>query len=499
MQSWIIVTAITAAYLLIVLVVGLRARSKESSTLEGYVAGGRHMGTVLLFFIMGAEIFSAFTFLGGPGWAYSRGAPAFYLVAYLTLGVGVMWLIAPRARRISQRLGHLTQADMLAGRFQSRWLMPLIAVISILALVPYLTIQITGAGLLFEAATDGKIPFWLGALAAFVVVTLYVYTSGLRGIGWTNFVQGVMMVGIAWFLGISVAEHFYGGVGAMFHEIAARAPQYLTLPGGGKGMHWAPFSTAILVSVLGGVMWPHIFMKFYTAGSERTLKKIFVMYPIYAYLLVPILFIGFAGILVYQDSPLHDPDNVLLSLVVKTAHFSPWVIGIMLSGALAAAMSTGANLAHTAATVAARDFIAVLRPGLGNVQVLRLTKILVVVVAAVAYALALYNPKSLVATLLAAYGVIVQLLPLALAVLFWPRANRAGAYAGLISGGIVAVLFTVGPATPLGVHPGIWGLIVNIVALVGVSLATAPMGEAHVRQFAANADDDGEQIAASVT
>lgn len=102
MSDWFIVTAITTAYLLFVLVVGLRARSDESTTLEGYVAGGRSMGVIALFFILGAEVFSAFTFLGAPSWAYSRGAPAFYIVAYLlTLGVGIFWLLGPPLRRVS--------------------------------------------------------------------------------------------------------------------------------------------------------------------------------------------------------------------------------------------------------------------------------------------------------------------------------------------------------------------------------------------------------------
>ena len=90
-------------------------------------------------------------------------------------------------------------------------------------------------------------------------------------------------------------------------------------------------------------------------AAERTIKKIVIIFPLYGYLLVPILIIGFAGILVFRDNPLSSPDDVLLELTVNAANFSPWIIGIMLSGALAAAMSTGANLAHTASTVLVRD------------------------------------------------------------------------------------------------------------------------------------------------
>src|SRR5690625_3108001 len=103
MPSWIIVTSITVAYLVITLAVGIRARYSGggSSTLDEYVTGGCSLGLVLVFFIMGAEIFSAFTFLGGPGWAYSRGAPALYILAYTTLMASTGWVLAPRIRQIS--------------------------------------------------------------------------------------------------------------------------------------------------------------------------------------------------------------------------------------------------------------------------------------------------------------------------------------------------------------------------------------------------------------
>jgi SSS family solute:Na+ symporter len=481
-----IVTGITVAYLIFILLIGLRARSAQSSTLVGYVAGGREIGLLILFFIMGAEIFSAFTFLGAPGWAYSRGAPAFYILAYVTLGLLPWWVLGPRTARLGRRYGYLTQADLMSDRCDSRWLSAIIALVSVGAFIPYLTLQITGSGYLFEFATGGNVPFWLGALAAFVVVTIYVYASGLRGIGWTNLIQGIIMVVVAWFLGIAVANRFFGGVGPMFQELRDRAPEYLTLPGAeGQEMSWAAFSTAILVSAIGFTMWPHLFMKSYGADNERTIKKTIVLYPLYAYLVVPVLIIGFAGVLMLRDNPLENPDDVLLELVVNVANFSPWIIGIMLSGALAAAMSTGSNLAHTAATVLVRDlFVTGLNRRMPERRVVLLTRVFVVVVSVVAYVLALFNPATLVGLLLGAYGAVVQFFPLIVATFFWKRATKAGAFAGLVGGSLVMLLFTffITP-TPLDIHAGIWGLIVNTILLIGVSLVTTPMPREHVDRF----------------
>jgi SSS family solute:Na+ symporter len=238
-------------------------------------------------------------------------------------------------------------------------------------------------------------------------------------------------------------------------------------------------------------------MKSYGADSEKTIKKIVIIYPLYGYLLVPILIIGFAGILVFRDNPLSNPDDVLLELTVNAANFSPWIIGIMLSGALAAAMSTGANLAHTASTVLVRDlFVAVFKQDMPDRNVVRLTRAFVVVLSVIAYLLALVNPASLVDLLLGAYGGVVQFLPLIVAVFFWKRATKAGAWAGLIAGSLVTLLFTFFVPTPFDIHAGIWGLIVNTILLVGVSLATKPMPREHVDKFVegskASLEDIGE-------
>lgn len=481
MSDSLIVVGITLAYLVMVLWVGLRARGQSSSSLEGYVAGGRHVGVVILFFILGAEIFSAFAFLGTPGWSYQHGAPAFYILAYLSLVPITIWTLGPRVASLGRRKGYLTQGDMIADHYRSKPLGMLAGVIGVVALVPYLTIQIAGAGLLFQAATDGLIPFWLGALLAFVVVAAYVFCSGLSGIGWTNLVQGIMMVAIAWFLGLAVSERLYGGVGEMFAQLQQAAPEYLTMPGA-TGMNWGYFSTAVLVSAFGGAMWPHLFMKFYSADSGRTLRKVSVFYPLYAYLLVPLLFIGFAGILAFADEPLSRADTVLLRMVMDMADFSPWVIGLMLSGALAAAMSTGANLAHTAAIVLVRDVLGpTVMKRAGERTVVSATRWSVLGLSLVAYAIALLNPGSLVMILLTAYGLIVQLFPMVMGALFFPSLRRHSVMGGAIAGSLAFLLFDFVIGSPLGWHAGIWAMAVNLVVLFLCQAMTAkrmPQGQA---------------------
>lgn len=466
-----IITGITFAYLAIILLVGISARRGQKSTLESYVAGGRKVGFIVLFFIFGAECFSASAFLGTPGWAYSRGVPALYVMAYLTLGTIVWWVMGPLISKVGRKKGFLTQAEFLTDRYPNKVLAIFIGIVSLLAMIPYLTIQIAGAGLLFQSATGGAVPYWFGALIATAIVATYVFVSGLGGIGWTNLIQGIMMVLIAWYIGIETTHHFFGSVGAMFEQIKQQAPQYLTLPGA-KNMDWGAFSTAILVSTLGIVMWPHIFMKFYTAQNGKTLRQVFVLYPLYSFIMIPLILIGFAGILVFQHAPLAKADDVLLSLVVGKAGFPAWIIGIVLSGALAAAMSTAANLAHTSASIFSRDVLFNLPRfnQMNDHQLLKATKIGVVFVSLAGYALAMLNIPTLAALLLAAYGIIVQLLPMLVGALWWKRATTPAAIIGLASGSVLTLYFQFSGSTPFHWNGGFIGLLVNSCVFITLSL-----------------------------
>ncbi|GIS80227.1 MAG: hypothetical protein CM1200mP14_17930 [Gammaproteobacteria bacterium] len=122
------------------------------------MAADRSFGLLVMYFVPGASVFSAFAFLGGPGWAYSRGAAAFYILAYGALGMAPFYWVGPRAAALGRKFGYVTQAQLVVGRFPSRTLSALIAGLSLIAFVPYITLQMRGAGIVIEAVTDGNVP-----------------------------------------------------------------------------------------------------------------------------------------------------------------------------------------------------------------------------------------------------------------------------------------------------------------------------------------------------
>ena len=100
MATWQIALWICGGYLLVTLVMGILPGLRVSKSIAGYVAADRSMGFLVMYFVLGASIFSSFAFLGGPGWAYSRGAAAYYIIAYGVLGMVPFSFFGPRARRL---------------------------------------------------------------------------------------------------------------------------------------------------------------------------------------------------------------------------------------------------------------------------------------------------------------------------------------------------------------------------------------------------------------
>ena len=478
-----LITIIILAYLAITLGVGLVAGRRASRSVQGFVAGDRDFGFLVMYFITGATVFSAFAFLGGPGWAYSRGAAAFYILSYGVLGMAPWYAMAPRVAALGRRFGFVTQAQLLVGRFPSKELSLLMALLTLAAFVPYITIQMRGAGIVMEAVTDGAIPLWAGAAVAYGIVLVYVLASGVSAIGWTNTLQGVFMLVIAWALGIYLPYRLYGGVGPMFERILAERPELLSLPGltgSGEPWTWGGYSTAILASAIGLTMWPHLFMKAFTARDDRTMRRTVILFPTFQLFLIPVFLIGFAGVL-FPEAP-DDPDFVLPFLILRS-ELPALVVGLFCAGALSASMSTGDALLHAAASITVADGVQPVKRLSDRAQ-RTLMRVLVVVVGGVAYLFALSEGLSLVDLLLASYGIICQFMPALLSAMYWRRATTAGVLAGLVAGSAVSVFFFLLPdLKPFGVHEGILGLAVHIPVLVAVTLAGSPQDEEHVSGY----------------
>jgi len=482
-------TAVVFGYLALTLLLGVLAGRVGRGDVTDYVAGERAFGPVVMYFVMGATIFSAYALLGTPQRVVEKGSDAFYIIAYGAVGFVPVFFFGARVRRIGARFGFVTQAEMIGARFESRLVTGLMGAATVVAFIPYLVIQFKGAGVVMHAVTGW--PPIVGAAVAYAVVVTYVVMGGVRGVAWTNVLQGAAMLVVVWWLGLWIPEQLFGGVGPMFDRVVAERPDALVLPGPGPTSP-AQYSAEVLVSVLGFTMWPQVFMKCFTARSARLVQLSAVLYPTFLFFLVPLLFLGYAALL--AGGP-HD-DSVLLWIVARPElGDTTLLVGIVAFAVLAASMSTGDALLHAGASIAVRDvLVGALRLRLSDGVQTAVMRWLVVGIAV--FVLAIFEAAgrtSIVDLLLLAYAVPIQFLPLTLAALYWPRANRVGAVLGLGTGLATCVLlFVVKRAAPdlytvlnpADIQIGVIGGLVHTVALVLGSLARPRQSPEHLSRFA---------------
>jgi solute:Na+ symporter, SSS family len=485
-----VASALVFGYLAVSLALGILAGRRGSGGAADFVAGERSFGPVLMYFVMGAMVFSAYALLGTPQRVLAKGSDAFYALAYGAVAFVPIFFFGAKVRRIGAREQLLTQAEFLGGRYASRRLTGVMGAASLLAFLPYIVIQCKGAGVVMQQVVGW--PPLLGAAVVYAVVTLYVVFGGMRGVGWTNVLQGALMLGVVWWLGLAIPAELYGGVGPMFDRVIAERPEYLTLPGPGAGTTDFQWSAEVLLSILGFTMWPQVFMKCFTARSARLVQHSAVVYPSFLLFLVPLYLLGYAALLL-PDAP--RDERVLLWLV-----HHPQLAGgeLMLAGfglaVLAASMSTGDALLHGGGSIFVRD---VLVGGLGvrlreRAQTWAMRGAVLVLCVLGLLLTRLFEQWSIVDLLLLAYAVPVQFLPVTLLGLYWRRANTRAAEAGLYLGlAAVLALFLAdklapglyAAMNPLGLQIGVIGLAVNAAAMLAVALVTPPMPDAHLRRF----------------
>jgi len=471
------------AFLLLALFLGVWARRGHTMSLEQWTVGGRGFGTLFVLLLMAGEIYTTFTFLGASGWAYGRGAPAFYILCYGTLAYVLSYFLLPAVWRygIEHRLH--SQADFLAHKFGSRALGVLVALVGVTAMIPYLVLQLKGLGIIVSETSYGRLSVAQAVWISVVALVSYVVVSGVRGSAYTAVVKDIMILAVAVALGIWLPFHYYGGLGPMFTAIEQAKPGFLSLPAQGMSASW--FVSTVLLSALGFYMWPHSFASVYTARSESTFRRNAIVMPLYQLVMLFVFFVGFAAILKVPGLEGADADLSLLRLSKLT--FGPWTLGLIGAAGLLTALVPGSMLLMTASTVTAKNVWGVLAPATPETRIATIARALVPVFALLAVLFTLRGGTAIVPLLLLGYNFVTQLFPAFMLSLSARRVVSApGAIAGILTGEAIVIflqvsgvkLATVFPTWPSAItdlNIGIVALIANTVVLLAVSAMTRPV------------------------
>ncbi len=443
--------------------IGFVAGASRRMDLEQWTVGGRGFGTVLVYLLVAGEVYTTFSFLGASGWAYSRGGPTLYILAYLTLAYVVSFYILPPLWEIGRQHGMQTLSDFFAARYGSTYLAAFVCLISVTFLIPYIQLQLTGLGIIVSVASFDAIGRTPAMVVCVALLTAFVIASGIRAVAWVSVLKDVLMVVAAVAIGIGVPYVNFGGVGAMFDALSQAHPAHLTMPGATSNLGHTWYISTVLMTTLGFYMWPHAFAATFTAKSADTLRRNAVVMPLYTLTLTFVLFAGFTAVLVVPG--LANGDLSLLTVVRRS--FPAWALGIIGGAGALTAMVPASIFTLTAATLCAKNIYRPLfAPSMTDDQVARLARAMVVVLSGICLYLAIYSSTTLVALLLLGYSGVCQFFPGVVMGLFWPRVSTTGVFAGLITGVACLALLTIVHQDPFhGFSAGFIGLCLNFLVV----------------------------------
>jgi len=426
---------------LLALALGLAARRGLLMDYEQWVVGKRTLGGVFVFVLLAGELYTTFTLLGASGWAERYGAPAFYIVAYGTLAYVVGFWFLPPLWRYGRRHGLLSERDFFAHRYRSPGLGRLVAWVGLLAMFPYLVLQLRALGLIVSVTSANAIGAHAAIVASGAAVVVYVAASGLRSSTWTALVKDALLLGLIGVLAVVLPARLAGGVGPLIGGLVVRDPHLFVLPAHGYDTGW--FVTTVVLSALGFFLWPHTFPAIFSARGEGALRRSTTILPLYQLLLVAVFVLGFTARAF--DPHLRHHDRALLTLVMRT---TPSWTGALLgaAGVLTALVPSALLLLTMGSVLSAESAGASRRFGLSDVTRARLA---VVAITLLAVTVALRSLHGIVFLLLLGYSYVTQLLPAAVSGLRGrPWFGTEGAVAGVLAG-VAIVTFAL-------LAPGIW-------------------------------------------
>jgi len=351
---------ILLSYLIIIFWGSLIESRPRQATPESYFLANRNLTTLSLFFTLLATNFSAFYFLGFAGQGYKVGYSIYILMA---LGTGIaglaFLLIGPRIWKLGKSKGYITPAELIYGETKSRSLAWLFSAVMIIFTLPYLALQIIGGGYILENVTGGELSYALSITLLTIITIAYVVIGGMASVARTDLKQGGLMIALMITAVVLIAKDL-GGISYANEQAQLIRPELFTPEGTNNFHHPRKWFSFLVFWFFCVPMFPQLFMRFYVAADVATLKKSAVMYAFIPILIsiLPVM-IGIWGHVSFPDLSGKDTDQILPKMLVE--HTSSFFVGLVMTGAIAAFMSTLDSQLLALSTMVTRDFYLPLR------------------------------------------------------------------------------------------------------------------------------------------
>jgi solute:Na+ symporter, SSS family len=461
-----------------------RGDAHKGAHLDEWGLGGRSFGAWITWFLIGGDFYTAYTVIAVPALVYAVGAYGFFALPYTIIVYPIVFMIMPKLWHEANRAGYVTAADVVYGRYASRWLEIAVALTGIVATMPYIALQLVGMEVVIKAlGLAGELPL----AAAFVILALYTYSAGLRAPALIAFVKDLMIY-IVVLVAIVLVPMKLGGYAAVF----SAAGEAYAAKGGATGLilkpaQFLPFATLALGSALAAFMYPHTLTGIFAAKSADTIRKNAVFLPAYTVLLGLIALLGFMA---YAAKITVKSNNDVVPALFN-ALFPSWFTGFAFSAIAIGALVPAAVMSIGAANLFTRNvWKAYVNPQVTHAGEEKVAKIVSLVVKLGALVFVLFIPTQYAINLQLLGGVwIVQTFPAVVFGLFfaWFRAPAllAGWTVGMAGGTWIAFADGIKPVHTLvlgdasyTVYTGLLALALNIIVATVVQLAMGKRGAA---------------------
>ena len=432
---------ILITYIAITFLGSLVGAKKLSGTPEGYFLANRNLTTLTLFFTILATNFSAYYFLGFAGEGYRKGYAFYFMMAFGTAFACLsFYVIGMKVWQLGKQHGYVTPSELVFGKTGSRPLALIFSAVMILFTFPYLALQIVGAGYLLENLTQEGIPYFTGAILITLFTFIYVLFGGMTSVARTDLKQGILTF-ILMFLAVVVIGKALGGMAKANLQVFEQLPELFSREGGGgfytpkKWFSWLIFWFFCIP------MFPQIFMRFYIASDISHLKKSALLYATIP-LIVSILpvIIGVMGHISFPGLEGKAADEILPKMLVE--HTPEWFGALVMTGALAALMSTLDSQLLALGTLFTRDIYMVFSKKENTLrEQVNIGKISVAVFALIGLAIAWQPFDTIFDMGKMAFSGLSVLFPAAFALLWWKGVRPVFLIASVLVGEVLTLGF----------------------------------------------------------
>src|SRR3954447_13058842 len=340
-------------------------RGDSMESLEEWGLGGRGFGTIVTWFLLGGDLYTAYTFVAVPAAMFATGAVSgFFAVPYTIVAYPIVFVFLPRLWSVAQRRGYVTPADFVRGRYDSRGLALAVALTGILATMPYIALQLVGIQAVLDTMGLGGSGNWfvkdLPLIIAFAVLAAYTYSSGLRAPALIAFVKDTLIYIVI------VAAIIYVAAKIGFGDMFGAAKTKMTTPNPKTGVppgtfitsdttYWA-YATLAFGSALALFMYPHSITAVLSSRSRNVIRRNTAILPAYSLMLALLALLGFAAIYEVGKGKMNvfGQDGVA-NAQLAVPHFFQTVFPSWFAGVAFAAIAIGALVPAAIMSIAAAN------------------------------------------------------------------------------------------------------------------------------------------------